>query len=94
MAQANQTANVTIRMDKNLKKQTEQLLNEFGMNMTTAFTIFAKTVVRQGRIPFEISIDVPNAETIKAIEEADKISHDPTVKGYTNVEEMMGDILR
>jgi len=51
------TMNVTIRMDENLKKQAERLFDEMGMNMTTAMTIFAKTVVRQGKIPFEIAVD-------------------------------------
>jgi len=49
------TINVNIRMDEELKKQSEQLFAEFGMNMTTAFTIFAKAVIRERRIPFEIS---------------------------------------
>ena len=52
-----ETANVTIRMDKDLKRQAETIFDEMGMNMTTAVTIFAKTVVRQGKIPFEISVD-------------------------------------
>ena len=46
---------INIRMDEELKKQVEYLLNEFGMNMTTAVTVFAKAVVREKRIPFEIS---------------------------------------
>jgi len=51
------TTNVSIRMDKDLKQQAEVIFGEMGMNITTAFTIFTKAVVRQGRIPFEISID-------------------------------------
>lgn len=53
-----QSTNISIRMDEELKKQAEQLFAEFGMNMTTAFTIFAKTVVRERRIPFEISAPI------------------------------------
>ncbi len=51
------TTSVTIRMDETLKKQVETLFDEMGLNMTTAFTVFAKTVVRQGRIPFEIAVE-------------------------------------
>lgn len=51
------TTSVTIRMDENLKKQAEVLFEEMGLNMTTAFTIFTKAVVRQHKIPFEISAD-------------------------------------
>jgi DNA-damage-inducible protein J len=51
------TASITIRMDAGLKEQVEELFNDMGMNMTTAFTIFAKTVARQGKIPFELTAD-------------------------------------
>jgi DNA-damage-inducible protein J len=51
------TASITIRMDEDLKKQSERLFNDMGMNMTTAFTIFAKTAVRQWKMPFEVAGD-------------------------------------
>lgn len=50
---------VNIRIDKELKKQAETLFADFGMNMTTAFTIFAKAVVRERKIPFEITATDP-----------------------------------
>lgn len=40
-------ANVSIRMDDNLKKQAEDLFNDLGMNLTTAFTIFVKQAIRE-----------------------------------------------
>ena len=49
--------NINIRMDEELKKQFDNFCSDVGMSMTTAFCIFAKTVVRQHRIPFEISSD-------------------------------------
>lgn len=51
------TTSVTVRMDEKLKKQAETLFEDMGLNMTTAITIFAKAVVRQGKIPFEITAD-------------------------------------
>lgn len=51
------TTTVTIRMDESLKKQAEILFDEMGLNMTTAITLFTKAVVRQHRIPFEITAD-------------------------------------
>jgi len=51
------TTSITIRMDENLKKKAESLFEDMGLNMTTAFTIFTKAVVRQGKIPFEIAAD-------------------------------------
>ena len=47
--------NINIRMDEDLKKQFDAFCSDVGMNMTTAFCIFAKAVVKQHRIPFEIS---------------------------------------
>lgn len=87
-----ETTNLTIRMDKELKEQAEQLFSELGMNMTTAFNIFVRQAVRQGKIPFEISLNVPNAETIAAMEEADKISRDPKAKRYSSFEELVAEV--
>ncbi|EHQ90968.1 type II toxin-antitoxin system RelB/DinJ family antitoxin [Desulfosporosinus youngiae] len=87
-----ETTNLSIRMDKELKEQAEQLFSELGMNMTTAFNIFVRQAVRQGKIPFEISLNVPNAETIAAMEEADKISRDPKAKRYSSFEELVAEV--
>ena len=52
-----QTVNVNFRMDAELKKSMEQVCADMGLSMTTAFTIFAKNVSREKRIPFEVSAD-------------------------------------
>jgi DNA-damage-inducible protein J len=49
-----ETINVTIRLDREVKEQAEIMFNDFGMNLSTAFNIFARQSLRQGRIPFEI----------------------------------------
>ena len=51
------TTNVSIRMDEDLKKAMERTCEELGMNLTTAVTIFAKKMVRENRIPFDVSVD-------------------------------------
>ena len=48
---------VNVRMDEVLKKDMEKTCQELGINMTTAFTIFAKKMSREKRIPFEVSVD-------------------------------------
>lgn len=48
-------ATFSVRMDENLKNDFEALCNSFGMSMTTAINVFARAVVREKRIPFEIS---------------------------------------
>ena len=49
--------NVNFRMDSDLKHSMEEVCSEMGLSMTTAFTIFAKKVSRERRIPFEVSAD-------------------------------------
>ena len=49
--------NVNIRMDDDLKKQFDAFCSDIGMSMTTAFCVFAKTAVRERRIPFAISLE-------------------------------------
>ena len=48
---------VNFRMDTELKKDMEAVCRELGMNMTTAFTIFAKKMTREKRIPFDVALD-------------------------------------
>ena len=48
-------ATINLRMDADLKRDLEVICKEMGMNLTTAFTIFAKKVTRERRIPFEVS---------------------------------------
>ena len=52
-----QAVNVNFRMDADLKRSMEEACSELGMSMTTAFTIFAKKVSREKRIPFDVSVD-------------------------------------
>ena len=62
---------VNIRMDEDLKKAMERTCRDLGMNMTTAFTIFAKKVSREQRIPFDVSVDPFYGErNMAAIDEA------------------------
>lgn len=48
-------ATFSIRMDQELKEKFDKLCSDFGMTASTAFTIYAKKVVRERRIPFEIT---------------------------------------
>ncbi|GHS96982.1 hypothetical protein AGMMS50276_16280 [Synergistales bacterium] len=48
------TINVTIQLDRDVKESAEKLFSDFGMNLSTAFNVFARQSLRQGKIPFEI----------------------------------------
>jgi len=88
------STNINIRMDADLKRQFEVFCADMGMSVTTAFNIFAKKAVREYRIPFEISGDAPNDETVEAIKEVRRMKADPGLgKAYTNVDQMMEELL-
>ena len=78
---------VNIRMDEDLKKQFDNFCSDVGMSMTTAFCIFAKTVVRERRIPFEIRTNEPNETTYAAMESA--ASGEDIHGPFTSVSEVM-----
>ncbi len=52
-----QAVNVNFKLDADVKKSMEQACSELGLSMSAAFTIFAKKVGREKRIPFEVSVD-------------------------------------
>ena len=79
--------NVNIRMDTATKQAFDRFCSEIGISVSSAFNMFAKTVVREQRIPFEITTEVPNAVTLAAIEAAETGSD---VYGpFDTVEELM-----
>ena len=52
-----QAVNVNFRMDSDVKTSMEKICSELGLTMTAAFNIFAKKLIRENRIPFDVSID-------------------------------------
>ena len=61
-------ATFSVRMDETLKKQFDQLCSDFGMNASTAINVFARAVVRERKIPFEIASPPPEITREKAMQ--------------------------
>lgn len=89
---AGTTSNISIRMDAELKAAAESLYSELGMNLSTAFNIFVRQSLREGGIPFRITTEIPNRDTIAAMMEAERIANDSSVKGYTDLDELIADL--
>ena len=89
---AGTSANINIRMDPELKAQADALFGELGISLSPAFNIFVRQSLREGGIPFEISLNQPNKETVAAMLEAERIAKDPSVKGYNDLDELFADL--
>ena len=89
---ATNISNVSFRVDTEVKNQADKLFSQLGLNMTTAFNIFLRQSIREGSIPFNVTVNTPNAETIAALLEAEQIAKDPTVKRYSNVEDALREL--
>lgn len=84
---------IQVRVEDSLKKDADALFSDLGLDTPTAIRIFLKQAIKRNGIPFDVAQPMPNAETIAAMKEADRISRDPNVKGYTNVDEMIKELL-
>ena len=73
--------NFSIRMNSELKTQSEDLFRALGMNMTTAIQIFLKKAVSVGGLPFDVRVPNYNPETLKAMRETEEIGNDPNRRG-------------
>ena len=88
MAISNST-NMSIRLDKNLKKEAETLFKNLGLNMTTAINMFLTQSVREQSIPFKSTMEKPNKKLLKALQEAERINKDSNVSGYDTIEDLI-----
>ena len=81
-------ANLNIRTDAEIKAAAEQLFGALGLSMSTAVNIFLRQAIRQGGLPFEVKLDIPNETTAAAIAEGRALLRDKNAKGYTNMDDL------
>ena len=80
--------NLNIRTDAEVKAAAEQIFDALGLNMSTAVNIFLRQVIRQGGLPFEVKLDIPNETTAAAIAEGRALMRDKNAIGYTNMDDL------
>ena len=73
---AGNTVTIQIQMDTELKTQADALFSDLGMDLETAFPLFVRQSLREGRIPFEANPEQPTPET----------------KGYKDLDELFADL--
>ena len=62
------TSNVSFRIDTDIKNQADSLFAQLGLNMTTAFNIFLRQAIREGALPFAVTINTPYAKSASSLE--------------------------
>ena len=83
-----------ISLDVELKKSAQELFADFGLDLTTAITLFLRQSVREQRIPFEIRREMPNELTRVAMDEFYEMQRNPEAyKRYPTFRAAMNEVL-
>jgi len=86
------TASLNIRLDSEVKKNAETVYSRYGLSLAEAVTVFIHQSCNVGGMPFDLRPKRPNAETLAAMVEAERISRDPSVKGYRDMKALFEDL--
>ena len=66
------TTSMSIRVDNDIKEKAKKVFNALGLDMSTAVNVFLRRSVIENGMPFELTLDVPNRETKKVLQDAEK----------------------
>ncbi len=86
------TVPVQVRIEKELKEEAVELFEQLGMDMSGAINIFLKQCVLKGGLPFMVELPKYKPEVLEAMEEARRMSRDPSVKRYHSFSEALEDL--
>ncbi|MCL2086420.1 MAG: type II toxin-antitoxin system RelB/DinJ family antitoxin [Oscillospiraceae bacterium] len=86
-----QTSLIQVKVDEEFKVEVDNLFSDLGFDTSTAIRIFLRQALKWRGLPFEVS-QIPNAETIEAIEEGERLLKDPNAKRYTNFSEILEEV--
>ncbi|MDR1193870.1 MAG: type II toxin-antitoxin system RelB/DinJ family antitoxin [Peptococcaceae bacterium] len=86
------TASLNIRLDAEVKKTAESVYLHYGLSLAEAVTVFIHQSCNVGGLPFDLRPRQPNAVTLAAMAEAERISHDPNIKGYRDMNALFDDL--
>lgn len=82
------TVNVNFRLDADVKKEMEKACDDMGLTLTSAFTVFAKKVAREKRIPFDVSADPFYSESnMRVLRESIKSANEGRLTEHELIEE-------
>lgn len=83
----------SISIDADVKAQAQELFADFGLDLSTAINIFLRQSIRENCIPFTIQREVPNADTIAAMKEAEEMAKNPSsYKRYSSFSDLLREV--
>lgn len=85
-------SSVTIRVDQQTKEAASNIAEDFGFDLSSVTRAFYRQIVRERRIPLNLSYPQPNAESKKSIQEADEIISRGGTGRFHNAQEMFEDL--
>ncbi len=89
------TIKINVSVDEKTKKEVDVLLDEMGLNMTSAINIYLKRIVMEQGIPFDVSAKIPNATTIAAMDEFEEMKKNPEAyKRYPSFKAALSEVLQ
>lgn len=88
-------ANMTISLDPHTKERFTHFCEDVGLSASSVINVYINTVIRENRIPFIIEgSHIPNAETIAAMEEGERIARNPNHRTYSDLNELWKDLAK
>ncbi|MDY3868706.1 MAG: type II toxin-antitoxin system RelB/DinJ family antitoxin [Pyramidobacter sp.] len=83
---------MTIRMNREIKQEAQEIFSALGMDMTTAINVFLRQAIYFRGFPFDVRLGEPNAETCAAFEEGERMLHDPAAPRFSSVDALFADL--
>lgn len=83
---------VSLRFDDKMKKELDEMCDAMGMNLTTFFMIYAKKVLRDRKIPFDLEAPIVTDVVETALDEADAYAEEDTMR--MSHDEVFGNLRR
>lgn len=91
---ANLTSAINVNVPTEVKKESNIIFNNLGLNMSTAINMFLKRVIYERGIPFEVKEPRPTNELLDALQELEYMEKHPNeYKSYTNIEDLKRDLM-
>ena len=82
-----------ISIDAEIKAQAQELFADVGLDLSTAINMFLRQSIRENAIPFTISREVPNSDTLAAINELSEFRKNPKdCKRYSSFSELLNEV--